>query len=359
MAEEQKEYTLHISTSPHIRQNESTNSIMIYVALALVPSLIASIIFFGLRSLLITVLASAAAVGTEWIICKVTKKPQTISDFSALVTGMLVAFNVPATIDWWMPVLGSIFAIGVTKVPFGGLGHNFINPALAGRAFLMACYPAAMTTFVPTVFKSVNGLSSSTLDTLEKFEVGGVSVLDGISGATPLYAIKQAFAHGAFQALDFQEAIPSLFKGNIGGCIGETSVIALLLGAILLWYKHIIGFKIPLTYIGSVFLLFWLFNGTGTGLFTSDAFIVPVFHVFSGGLMLGALFMATDMVTSPITPRGKIFFGLGCGVLTFVIRKFGGYPEGVSYSILLMNCVSPLLDRYNKPKKYGERKKGD
>jgi electron transport complex protein RnfD len=160
----------------------------------------------------------------------------------------------------------------------------------------------------------------------------------------------------AFQPLEFQEALPSLFMGNIGGCIGETSALALLIGGVLLLYKRIIGFRIPFSYVGTVFLLSWIFNGTG-GWFTSEAFIIPVYHILAGGLMLGALFMATDMVTSPITPRGRVLFGFGCGVLTFIIRKFGGYPEGVSYSILLMNLVAPLLDRYTRPTRYGEVKK--
>lgn len=339
MAEENPRKLYNVSTSPHIRHTDSVPGIMMWVCIALMPALGISVYFFGMRALGITAVSVLGAVGTEWAVTRFMGKARSIGDYSAIVTGMLVAFNVPPEIPWWMPLLGSAFAIGVAKMPFGGLGHNWINPALAGRAFLMASYPAEMTSFS------------------QKYVLHGViSGIDGVTAATPLQHIKAAMAAGSFQALDFQEAISSLIFGNVGGCIGETSAVALLLGAMILWYKRILGFKIPVFYIGTVFILFWLFNGTG-GLFTSDAFIVPIYHVFAGGLMLGALFMATDMVTSPVSPGGKILFGTGCGILTFLIRKYGGYPEGVSYSILLMNCVAPLLDRYTRPRKYGEKKK--
>jgi electron transport complex protein RnfD len=247
-----------------------------------------------------------------------------------------------------MVVLGSAFSIGIAKMAFGGLGCNFINPALAGRAFLMASYPAAMTTFIAPKFGSSDGLSAITSSSS--------SIMDAISSATPLANFKQAMANGSFQALDFQDALHNLFIGNVAGCLGETSTLALLIGAIILWYKRIIGFRTPIIYIGVVFILYWLFNGSGE-YFTSSAIIIPFYQILSGGLFLGAIFMATDMVTSPITPKGKIFFALGCGLLTFVIRKFGGYPEGVSYSILLMNLFVPLIERYTRPKIYGEVKK--
>jgi electron transport complex protein RnfD len=185
---------------------------------------------------------------------------------------------------------------------------------------------------------------------------GFIDGIDGVSGATPLAHMRSALASGSFQPLDFQEALPNLFMGGVGGCLGETSVAALLLGVVILWYKRIDGFRIPASYVCTVFLLSWLFNGTGD-LFTSEALIVPFYHLCAGGLMLGALFMATDMATSPITPLAKVLFGTGCGVLTFVIRRFGGYPEGVSYSILLMNCLVPLLGRVTRPKRYGEIKR--
>lgn len=335
------EPSLVLETSPHIRYGESVRSVMLWVIVALIPAMSVSALFFGPRALVITAISVAAALLTELLITKAFNRPSSIGDLSVVVTGILVAFNVPPNIPWWMPALGSVFAIGVAKLAFGGLGNNFINPALAGRAFLMASYPAAMTTF--------RG---------ESLLKGVIDGIDGTSGATPLAHIKDAVASGTFQPLAFEEALPNLFLGNVGGCIGETSAAALLIGALFLLYKRVIGFGIPVSYIGSVFVLFWLFNGTG-GWFTSDALIVPVYHVLAGGLMLGALYMATDMVTSPITPRGRILFGLGCGALTFLIRRFGGYPEGVSYSILLMNCVVPLIDRHMRPKRYGEVRKRD
>jgi Na+-translocating ferredoxin:NAD+ oxidoreductase subunit D len=338
------ERLLNVSVAPHIRQPESVRSIMIAVSLALLPALGAGIYVFGPRALYATLISVAAALAAEHGIGRyLMKRGSSIGDFSAVVTGILVAFNVPHSVPLWMPAVGSFFAIGVAKMAFGGLGFNFINPALAGRAFLMACYPTDMTVFG----EPVQGL---------------IAGIDGVTGATPLRYLKDAVAaenlrgFGLQDAIPkLQDAIPNLFWGNIGGCIGETSVFALLIGAAFLWYKRIIGFKIPFTYVATVFLLTWFFNGTG-GWFTSEALTVPVYHVLAGGLMLGALFMATDMTTSPITPRGKIAFGFGCGLLTFAIRRYGGYPEGVSYSILLMNCVAPLLDRYTCPRRYGEVK---
>ncbi len=328
---------LHISASPHIRHTESVPDIMKWVVAALLPALAAGVFFFGIRALFLTAISVVSAVITEWCITKLMKRPSTIGDFSAVVTGMLVAFNVTSTLPWWMVVLGSVFAIGVAKMCFGGLGANFINPALAGRAFLMAAYPSAMTDFVPTRFGSISGI-------------------DGMTSATPLANFKTAMAEGSFQALDFQDALSDLFFGNVGGCIGETSALALLLGGVLLLYKRIIPLRIPLVYIGTVFLLNWIFNGTGS-YFTTGAIIVPFYQILAGGLFLGAFFMATDMVTTPITPAGKIVFAAGCGILTFIIRKFGGYPEGVSYSILVMNLFVPLIERFTRPKIYGKVKR--
>lgn len=342
MEDETQTPLLHVSTSPHIRYKESVPSIMLSVVIALVPALAASIWFFGVKALLLTVVCLTFCILTEWIIIKVLfKKPSTIGDFSAVITGLLLAFNLPPELPLWMAALGSVFAIGVGKMAFGGLGNNFINPALAGRAFLMASYPAAMTTFSETRMGAINGLPQK---------------IDAISSATPLTAFKDAILSGDFQPLHFQDAFTNLFFGNVGGCIGETSVIALLLGALFLLYKRIIGFSVPATYIGTVFVLFWIFNGTTNDLLASDALIIPTYHVLAGGLVLGAFFMATDMVTCPITKKGRFIFGLGCGILTFLIRKFGGYPEGVSYSILIMNLFVPLIDRYARPRMYGKVK---
>jgi electron transport complex protein RnfD len=342
-AAEEKTPLMHISTSPHARYGESVPVIMICVVLALAPSLVASIYFFGINSVKLTVVCILSCLLCEWVVVKfLFKKPSSLADCSALVTGILLAFNLPPDLPLWMAALGGVFAIGVVKLTFGGLGNNFMNPALAGRVFLLASYPAAMTTFSETTQKSIHGLTQT---------------VDAITGATPLAAFKSSILSGNFQALDFQTALPNLIWGNVGGCIGETSVIAILLGALFLWYKRIIGFGIPVFYIGTVFILFWIFNGITTDIFSSDAVIIATYQILSGGLMLGAFFMATDMVTSPITSRGRIIFGIGCGVLTFIIRKFGGYPEGVSFAIILMNLVVPLIDRYIRPKMYGKVKK--
>ncbi|MDG5817009.1 RnfABCDGE type electron transport complex subunit D [Chitinispirillales bacterium ANBcel5] len=330
---------LHLSTSPHIRQPMAVPEIMKWVILALMPAFVSSVIFFGWRSIMLTVVSVGSAVGTEWFINKYFKRPCTIKDYSAVLTGLLLALNFPATLPWWTAVIGSVFAIALAKLAFGGLGSNFINPALAGRAFLVASYPAAMTNFNAPFFGSISGI-------------------DGVSGATPLSNIKDAFLAGNFDPQLFSSALRSLSIGNVGGCIGETSAIALLLGGLILVWKRIIDIRIPLSYIGTVFILFWLSNGSGS-FFNSASLITPTYHVLAGGLLLGAIFMATDMVTSPITPKGRIIFGIGCGVLTFTIRKFGGYPEGVTYSILLMNLIVPLIDRYTRPKIYGEVMKRD
>ncbi|MFP4162954.1 MAG: RnfABCDGE type electron transport complex subunit D [Chitinispirillaceae bacterium] len=330
---------LHLSSSPHFRAGVTVPIIMMVVILAMIPAFAASVIFYGWRAIILTAASVGSAVGTEWLINRFLKRPQTIGDFSAVITGILVAFNVPPMLPIWMVVIGSAFAIGVAKMVFGGLGANFINPALAGRAFLMANFPAAMTSFSAPFF-------------------GNMSGIDGITAATPLEAIKTAFAEGTYQTTQYADALKELFLGNVGGSIGETSAVALLLGGIFLMAIRVVDYRIPLSYIGTVFALFWIANGSG-GHFTLSSLVTPTYHVLAGGLLLGAFFMATDMVTSPITPRGRILFGFGCGVLTFVIRKFGGYPEGVSYSILLMNLVVPLIDRYTRPTIYGEVVKRD
>jgi electron transport complex, RnfABCDGE type, D subunit len=331
---------LHVSVSPHIRHPGSVPAIMISVIIALAPAFIGSVVFFGARSCMLTCACIAAAVATEWSITALLRKPASINDYSAIVTGMLLAFNLPPDLPVWMAMLGSVFAIGVVKMAFGGLGSNFMNPALAGRAFLMVSYPAAMTQWSAPIHGTLSGFSRG---------------IEGVTAATPLAFFKAAAASGHLHQLDLREAIPSLFWGNTGGCIGETSAALLVLGALFLWYRRIIGFVIPSLFIGTVFLFFWISNGSGE-FFSTHSLYAPLYQILSGGLMLGALFMATDTVTSPITPWGKVIFGMGCGILTVVIRKFGGYPEGVCYAILLMNCVVPLLDRYTRPKRFGKVK---
>ena len=308
-----------VSSSPHIRSGESTRKIMMDVAIALLPALFAGIWFFGLRALWITVIAVGFAVASEIVMQKIMKRPVTVSDFSAVVTGILIAFNVPATLPLWMVAIGSIFAIVIAKQCFGGVGHNFINPALAARAVLLASWPVDMTNWVKP----------------------GV---DAIATATPLALIKGTEA--------VNQALPNLtdlFIGNVGGCIGETSALALLLGGLYLLYRRVINYRIPVVYISTVGILAYVFSGFNLS-------YVP-FHILAGGLLLGAIFMATDYSTSPMTAKGQIIFAIGCGLLTAVIRFYGGYPEGVSYSILLMNIATPLIDRFTLPRKFGGVKK--
>jgi Na+-translocating ferredoxin:NAD+ oxidoreductase subunit D len=332
---------LHVSTGPHLRQAESVPSIMLSVLCALLPALVASAIFFGLHALGLIVTCTLAAAGTEALICFVFRKAQTVGDFSAVVTGALLACTLPPRCPLWVGAVGGIFAIAVIKMPFGGLGHSIVNPALAARAFLLISYPAAMTAFCAPSHGTLSGLSKG---------------LDGISSATPLVYFRSALASGNFNALDLQDALPNFFWGNAGGSLGATSAAALILGAIFLFYKGIIRFRISFSFLGTVFCLFWLFNRTGA-FFTTEAFIVPIYQVLSGGVLIGAFFMATDPVTSPVTRRGMIIFGVGCGALTFGLRSFGGYPEGVGFAILLMNLSVPVIDRFSRPRRFGEVKK--
>jgi len=342
-----------VSSSPHIYERDDIQRIMLYVVIALIPALAGAVYFFGIRALWVVIVSVVSCVATEAALQKLMGKPVTVNDLSAVVTGMLLAYNLPAEVPLWMPAIGGVFAIGIAKQVFGGLGYNPVNPALAARAFLLASWPVQMT-----VFKTVPRGGTLSGTTVELF-----------SGATPLNTLKQSMdiirhapeytaeavekVIGANRAiLELKAAYGDLFWGRVGGCLGETSAFLLLLGAILLFEKRIINWRIPFSYVGTVALLTWIFGGVN-GYFTGD----PLFHVLAGGLILGAFYMATDMVTSPITPRGQIYFGIGCGILTVVIRLIGGYPEGVSYSILLMNLAVPLLDRYTRPRIFGERKK--
>jgi len=294
------------------------------VVLALLPSGIASIYIFGIKSLYVIFTCIASACLTEAFIQKFTHKPIAISDGSALITGILLAYNLPPAIPLWIPALGAIFAIAIVKCTFGGLGRNIFNPALAGRAFLMISWPEYMTSWVNPRWWP-----------------------DGVSSATPLAVIKTSKSPFALQGLP---SYLDLFIGNRPGCIGEVCIIALLIGAAFLLWKGYIRLFIPFTYIFTVGLLSFAF--AGDMLFSGDW----LFYIMTGGLILGAFFMATDMVTTPITRKGMIVFGVGCGLLTFCIRKWGGYPEGVSYSILMMNAATPLIDRFTKPKVFGGRK---
>ena len=318
-----------VTESPHIRSGNSTRGIMLDVAIALLPAVIAGVIIFGYRAAALTAVCVGVAVLSEWLWCKILKKPSTISDFSAVVTGLLLAMNLPVTLPFWMGAAGSIFAIIIAKQFFGGIGHNFINPALAARAFLLTSWAQQMTKWTQP-FQRVAFLNNS----------------DAVTSATPL-ALLDSFNKGEI-ASDGLCGYLDLFLGNSGGCIGEVSALALLLGAVYLLARRVISLKIPAGYILTVAAITYAFGGKD-GLFTGDA----LYHVLSGGLILGAFFMATDYVTTPYTPKGQLVFGIGCGILTAVIRLWGGYPEGVSYSILLMNAATPLIDKLTAPKRFG------
>lgn len=303
-----------ISATPHIRSGESIQSIMRDVVIALMPATVMGIVYFGFQALMLIVVSIAAAVISEALYQKATKQKVTITDLSAVVTGLLLAMNVPASAPWWVPVVGSAFAIVVAKQLFGGLGQNFVNPALAGRAFLMASYPSIMADFGATV------------------------PADAVSTATPLALLK------AGNVADLPSLTDALI-GNIGGTIGETCAIALIIGGIYLIWKQVISWRMPVVYIATVFVLSALIGRNGIRM--------PLYELFVGGLMLGAFFMATDYATSPLTPNGQFIYAAGCGLLTVLIRTFGGYPEGVSYSILIMNLCVPLIERYTKPTIFG------
>lgn len=352
--------TFIVSASPHLHDKSSVNNVMWNVVIALMPALIVSIFYFGINALLLSVYGVLAAILTEALILLFRKKPIVIKDGSAVITGLLVSFNVHANTPWWIPVVGSIFAIAIGKHAFGGLGHNLINPALLGRAFLVASWPTHMTSnWIRTNMGSINGIVRNSLEISS----------EQITGATPLALAKtlrnpvfieslgekgQLIANDIFQNLTDFPTLINLFWGNVGGCIGEVSVAAILLGALYLLFKHILEWRIPFFYLLTVFILTYIFGGL-EGLF-SASINVPIFHLLSGGLMLGAFFMATDMVTSPVTKNGRIIFAIGCGVFTVLIRLVGGYPEGVSYSILIMNLFVPLIDKFSMPKPFGEGK---
>ncbi len=314
---------LIVSASPHIRDKDSIPRIMWTVVVSLVPAVIAGTYFFGLRVLLLILIGAATAVATEAIIQKLMRKKVTVSDGSAVVTGMLLVMVISPDVPLWMPVVGAFCAIAIAKSIFGGLGQNIFNPALVGRAILLASFPVAMTKWILPA---------------------GV---DSLTTATPLAMVKEMAKEGSLD-LARLPSIWNMFIGRIGGSAGETSALALLIGAAILLVRRIITWHIPVSYIGTVAVIIGFSQLIGDRNFA----MVPV-HMFSGGLMLGAFFMATDMVTSPLTKKGGVIFGIGAGVITCVIRLLGGYPEGVCYSILLMNAFTPLIDRYVKPRRFG------
>ena len=328
MAQMKYFYELTISSSPHAHSPVTTQTIMRDVLIALVPALLGSIYFFGFRALLVTLVSAAACVFFEWGFCKIRKLHCKTYDLSAVVTGVLLAFVCPVTIPYWTIILGDFFAIVLVKMLFGGLGKNIVNPALAGRAFLFS-WPVLMSNWVKVGFSNAAGL---------------LSTADAVTAATPLAVMHQ-------QKMLPEESILDMFLGNIGGCIGETSALLLIIGFIYLLYRKVITARIPLAYIGTVAILAFLFPQG------NDRIAWMAAQVFGGGLMLGAIFMATDYVTSPLTKLGQIVYGIGCGIITILIRYFGGYSEGVTYAILCMNACAVLLDKVGRPVKFGAPKK--
>lgn len=310
-----------VSASPHVRSDEDTRKLMIDVIVALVPALLVAIMLYGPRAFTLTLTGAFSCMFFELLYTKLMKKPTTIGDMSAVVTGVLLVYCLPVTVPHWLVVIGSFFAIVVVKQLFGGIGKNFLNPALTARAFLFA-WPVLMTTWVKP-FEYLPAFKKS---------------VDMVTTATPLYLMRQ------------KETLPTLwdmFVGNIGGCIGETSALMLILGGIYLIARKVISPRIPLSFLLTVAALTFIFPKT------PEATDWMLYQLLAGGLMLGAFFMATDYVTSPVTPRGQIIFGVGCGLITVFIRYFGSYPEGVSYGIMIMNLLVWVIDKYTFPKKFG------
>ena len=308
---------LTVASSPHIRGNFRTSRLMLDVIIALLPSLVVGVVVLGLRALAVTAVSIAAAVATEWLYGLVSRKRNTLPDCSALVTGLLFAMTLPSTTPYYVVAIGSAFAIIFVKLLCGGLGQNIFNPALTARAFVMLIFPAALV----------------------RYPALGV---DAVTAATPLH-------HMVMPALP-EEGILDMFLGNCPGSIGELSALALLAGGIYLIVRKVISIRIPASYLLTVAVLTLVFHKT------EDALSWMLYSLFSGGLMLGAIFMATDYVTSPVTPMGQIFFGIGCGGLTVLFRYFGIFPEGVTYAILCMNMLVWVLDRYTAPRRFGVKK---
>ena len=312
-----------VSNSPHIRSEDNTRQIMLDVIIALIPALALGVFVFGARALVVTAVSVIGSVFFEWLYNKLLKKPCTIGNCSAIVTGMLLAYTLPVTAPLWMVLIGDLFAIVIVKALFGGIGKNFMNPALGGRAFLMASYPVFMTTW------------AKVRTSLPLFGTPA----DVVTGATPLSFMKE----GNLPDVSLADAA----LGMVGGCLCEVSALALLAGGVWLVYRRVISLRIPVCFIGTVAVLTLIFPKGGSG------FEWMAYQLLSGGLMLGAIFMATDYASSPVTPKGQIIYGIGCGVLTVLIRYFGSYPEGVSYAILIMNCCVFLIEKISQPVKFG------
>jgi H+/Na+-translocating ferredoxin:NAD+ oxidoreductase subunit D len=322
------ENQLYLSSSPHAHSGVTTDKVMRDVIYALLPACAVAVYLFGLHALLVLVLCTAGCVGTEALCRKGLGRPLTLTDGSAVVTGILLAMNLPPSAPWWLALVGSVVAIAIGKQVYGGLGHNPFNPALVGRVVLLISFPVQMTTW-----SAPAPLGSG---------------LDAVTSATPLGSAKEAVMLHGHLPLDLQTGIGSYLLGNMAGSLGEVSAVALLLGAAYLFWRKVLTWHIPVSYLGTALVfsgIFWLID--------PSRYPGPLFQLATGGLILGAFFMATDMVTSPVTTRGMLVFGVGCGLITVLIRLFGGYPEGVSFAILLMNAATPLIDRFTRPKKFG------
>lgn len=325
---------LSVASSPHVKHQDTTRTIMLDVLIALVPALVWAVYAFGLRVLSITLISVASCVVFEYLFQKLMKKPVTVLDYSAVVTGVLIAFNLPVSVALWIPVMGSFFAIVIVKQLFGGIGKNVVNPALAARVFLFTAWPSEINGYILPFGEKLNALKLTTGDI--------------VAGATPLASLKLGEAPDA--------SIFDLFMGNIAGCIGEISALMLIIGGVYLLLRRVITWHIPVAYIGTVAVLSFLFPQSQS----VQAYQFMLMELCSGGLMLGALFMATDYVTSPVTSSGRIIYGIGCGAITVFIRYFGGYSEGCSFAILIMNLLVWYIDKLTRPKPFGyiAKKKG-
>jgi len=327
---------LNVSPSPHVHGKESTQKLMLNVVIALIPAFITSVFYFGIGAIIVTATSVASCLIFEYLIQRfVFRKPLSITDGSALVTGILLAFNLPSNIPVFIVIIGSFISIAVAKMTFGGLGNNPFNPALVGRVFMLISFPVQMTTWpVPKGF--------------------GTGYTDAVTGATPLAIVKEGLKNGE-PLSKLMEMIPTpsqMFLGHMGGSMGEVAAIALLIGFIYLLYKKVITWHIPVAVVASMAVftgILWLVN--------PEKNADPMFHILAGGVLLGAIFMATDYVTSPMVPKSMLIYGCGIGIITVIIRVYGAYPEGVSFAILIMNAFVPLMNAYIKPKRFGEEVK--
>lgn len=325
---------LVVSLSPHQQGSQSTQKLMLNVVLALMPAFAVSLYYFGLGALVVTLISVGSCVLFEYLIQRfVLRVPTTISDLSAVVTGLLLAFNVPSNLPWYIIVIGALVAIGMAKMSFGGLGNNIFNPAIVGRIFMLISFPAQMTS-MPLPIES------------------RTQYMDAVTGATPLAVLKEGLNRGeTISQLDLPSTM-DLLMGYTGGSLGEVAAFALIIGLVWLLATRTITWHIPVAICGTMFAftgILWMIN--------PETYASPWFHLLAGGVLLGAIFMATDYVTSPMHPRGKWIFGIGIGLLTVIIRVWGAYPEGISFAILIMNGVVPLINRYIKPKRFGEEVK--